>query len=51
MDVQLLEEESPIEEIRIFGYNRIDFFMMVFCGVIATLMFVFFIWFLIEHVK
>ncbi len=60
MNVQLLDVDlettiplPPIqkEEKRMFGYNRIDFLMMIFCGIVAVLIVVFLIWFLVGHTK
>ena len=51
MDVELLETEPPEEEKRFFGFNRIDFMMIVFCGIMAAFIFIFFIWFLVKDAK
>lgn len=58
MDVHLIDidlEQTPPkkEEIeqRIFGYNRIDMIMLLFCIILGLLLVGFLIWFLMEHSK
>jgi hypothetical protein len=60
MDVHLLdidlEMAEPAERVEskkstLFGYNRIDFGMLVLCCVLMVLLVAFFIWFAVQHSK
>jgi hypothetical protein len=58
MDVHLIDidlEQTPPKkeetEQRIFGYNRIDMIMLLFCILLGLLVVGFLIWFLTEHSK
>jgi hypothetical protein len=50
MDLELPPKKEEPEQ-RIFGYNRIDMIMLLFCILLGLLVVGFLIWFLTEHSK
>jgi hypothetical protein len=53
IDLEIAEPEKKMESnnTTLFGYNRIDFGMLVLCCVLMVLLVAFFIWFAVQHSK